>query len=220
MLAQSKTAWAAGFVVLPLLAWSRYGRAPTGGMRISFALCLISVLVAATLVLMFGNLDKLWLKLAGGQVGSDVSSLSGRAQIWLAALDAWRANPLFGYGPTAWGPLHRLSIGMPFAFSAHNQFLQSLSGAGTLGLLSLLTYLGLLSVCAWRASAATRGVSLALLVIVLLRCMTEAPFSAATLFNGDTLTQLVLFRIALLGSRRFSTLTATTAVARRSIAPA
>ncbi len=216
VLAQSKTAWAAGFAVLPILAWSRYGRAPTGGMRISFALCLISVLVAATLVLMFGNLDKLWLKLAGGQVGSDVSSLSGRVQIWLAALDAWRANPLFGYGPTAWGPLHRLSIGLPFAFSAHNQFLQSLSGAGALGLLSLLTYLGLLSVCAWRASAATRGVSLALLVIVLLRCMTEAPFSAATLFNGDTLTQLVLFRIALLGSRGFSALTATTAFARRS----
>ena len=211
VLAQSKTTWAAGFLVLPLLAWARYGRAPTGGMRISFALWLISVLVAATLVLMFGNLDKLWLKLAGGQVGSDVSSLTGRAQIWLAALDAWRANPMFGYGPTAWGPLHRFNIGLPFAFSAHNQFLQSLSGAGALGLLSLLTYLGVLAICAWRASAATRGVSLALFVIVLLRCMTEAPFAAATLFNGDTLTQLVLFRIALLGSHRFAATTATAA---------
>lgn len=201
VLAQSKTVWAAGVLVLPLLAWTRFGKAPSGGMRIGFALCLISVLVAVTLLVMFGNLDKLWLKLAGGQVGSDVSSLTGRVQIWSAAIDAWRDNPLFGYGPTAWGPLHRLSIGLPFAFSAHNQFLQSLSGAGILGLLSIVAYLGLLAICSWRASAATRGVSLALFVIVLMRCMTEAPFAAATLLNGDTLTHLVLFRLALISTR-------------------
>ena len=202
VLAQSKTAWAVGFMVLPFLAWSRYGRAPTGGVRIGFVLALLSVLIAVALVLMFGNVEKLVAKLAGGQVGLEVSSLSGRLQIWLAALDAWRNNPFFGYGPTAWGPLHRFNIGLPFAFSAHNQFLQSLSAAGSLGLLSLLTYLGLLFVYSWRCFSITRGVSLAIFTIMLIRCMTEAPFATGTLFNGDTLTQLVVFRIFLQGARR------------------
>ena len=58
VLAQSKTAWAVGFMVLPFLAWSRYGRAPTGGVRIGFVLALLSVLIAVALVLMFGNVPK------------------------------------------------------------------------------------------------------------------------------------------------------------------
>ena len=200
LLAQSKTAWAAAAAVAPVVAWYRFGRAPGGGTRIGFVLGLIVALLILALGLAFVDLGRLWNKLAAGQIGSDVSTLTGRLQIWSAAIDAWRENPTFGYGPTAWGPLHRATIGLPFAFSAHNQFLQSLSVAGSLGLISLLVYLGVLGVYCLRAAVATKGVSLALFLMVFLRCFTEAPFSAVTLFNGDMLTQVLLFRLALSGA--------------------
>lgn len=201
VLAQSKTAWAAALVAGLIVAWYRLGRAPTGGMRIGFALTLIALGIAAGLAVAFSHPERIVERLAAGQVGADVSTLTGRVQIWEAALAAWNENPLFGYGPAAWGPLHRASIGLPSAFSAHNQFMQSLSVAGLLGLASLLVYMGWLLVYCWRASAATRGVSLALFVMVFMRCLTEAPFSAATLFNGEVVTQLILFRVALLGAQ-------------------
>jgi len=51
-----------------------------------------------------------------------------------------------------------------------------------------------------RAAESTKGLSLAVFVMVFMRCFTEAPFSAATLFNGDILTQVLLLRIALYGA--------------------
>ena len=198
LLAQSKTAILAGVLVTPIMAWYRLGRHPAGGVRIGFVLSLLLLLVATTLVLMLGNFDNMWTRLAAGQVGTDIRSLSGRVQIWNAAINAWQDNPFFGYGPEAWGPLHRATIGMPFAFSAHNQFLQSLSVAGSLGVLTFVLFLGSLGVSAWRASGITRGVSLTLFAMVFMRCLTETPFSTGTLFNGDTVTLLVLFRLSLM----------------------
>lgn len=200
LLAQSKTAWVAALAVVPVITWYRLGRHPHGGMRIGFALSLIAAGLMAVVALAVFDPAQVWDKLAGGQVGSDISTLTGRLQIWNAAIQAWQDSPLFGYGPSAWGPAHRASIGLPYAFSAHNQFLQSLSAAGTLGLITIVAYLGALLMYCWRAAEATRGLSLALFLIVLLRCLTEAPFSAATLFNGDILTQVLLFRVALLGA--------------------
>jgi O-antigen ligase len=202
VLAQSKTAWAAGFVAGLIVAWYRLGRAPGGGMRIGFALSLIALGIGAGLALAFSDPARIVERLVAGQVGTDVSTLTGRLQLWEVAIDTWKDNPLFGYGPSAWGPLHRAAVGVPFAFSAHNQFIQSLSVAGLLGLASLLAYMGWLLVYCWRAVEVTRGVSLALFVMVFMRCLTEAPFSAATLFNGDVVTQLLLFRVALLGAER------------------
>lgn len=203
LLAQSKTAWAAALLVLPVLLWYRVGRAPNGGMRIGFALAWIAAGLLALLVLAWLDPSRVWDKLAGGQVGSDVATLSGRWQIWHAALRAWQDNPAFGYGPSAWGPAHRAALGLPYAFSAHNQFMQSLSAAGALGLLTLLLYLGLLLGCCWRAAEATRGLSMAFWLMVMVRCLTEAPFSSVTLFNGDMLTQVLLFRIALIDTHPF-----------------
>ncbi len=201
LLAQSKTAWAAALLIAPLLLWHRLGRAPQGGTRIGFVLGGIAAALLALLVLAWLDPGRVWDRLAAGQAGADLATLSGRWRIWQAALQVWHDNPVFGYGPAAWGPAHRAALGLPYAFSAHNQFLQSLSSAGALGLLSLLVYQGLLLGCCWRAAAATRGLSLAWWLMVMLRCLTEAPFSSVTLFNGDMLTQLLLFRIALLGAR-------------------
>ena len=200
LLAQSKTALGAGLVMVPILLWYRIGRGNNGRIQTNLFPVLIGVLILATLALVLGDFTKFWASVSTGQMESDVSSLSGRVQIWSAAINAWRENPLFGYGPLAWGSRHRATIGMPFAFSAHNQFLQSLSVAGAMGLMSFVAYLSVLALFACRCAGATHGASLAILFVELVRCVTEAPFSAGSLFNGDTLTQLVLFRIGLFGA--------------------
>jgi O-antigen ligase len=197
LLAQSKTAWAAALMLAPLLGWYRVGRSANGGMNIGFALGLIAALLGLTLGVAAIDPELLLTKLADSQIGSDLSTLTGRLQIWAAAVRAWQDNPLFGFGPLAWGPYHRATIGLPNAFSAHNQFFQSLSVAGSLGLVTVVVYLSVLGALAWNRSAATRGMSLALFLFILARCITEAPLSASTLFNGDVITQLILFRLLL-----------------------
>ena len=200
VLAQSKTAWVAGFAVSFVVAWYRFGRAPGGGMRIGFALTLIAVMLLFSVPLVFFDLGRIWDRIAATQIGFEVSTLTGRSQIWAAAIDAWQQNLVFGYGPNVWGPEHRAAIGMPFAFSAHNQFLQSLSSAGALGLISLLAYLFVLGVYCSRAANISHGVSTALFLMVLIRCFTEVPLSVGGLLTGDAVTQLILFRLALAGA--------------------
>lgn len=199
VLAQSKTAWVAGAAGAAVLVWHKYSRRADGSFSPCFFLLLITALIAGTLMIAVTDPERIWQRMALSPAGNDVQTLTGRAQIWAAALDAWRTNPLFGYGPTTWGIEHRYKIGMPFAFSAHNQFMQTLSVAGLLGELALLTYISFLSVGAWRAAQQTRGVSLALLATALIRSITEAPLSIGTILNGDALTQLLLIAFSLRG---------------------
>ena len=129
-------------------------------------------------------------------------NLSGRDRIWVVALDAWQESPVFGYGPTIWGPEFRQSIGMNFAFSAHNQFLQSLSSAGALGIFGLLIYLVTLLTYALRFAKSTGGLSLSLGVFLLLRSLTETPLVTETIFNGDFLIHILVFSFLIRQSMR------------------
>lgn len=198
-LAQSKTAWVAGFVAAGVLIWHRYGRRADGSFSTGFLLLLIAMMIGGTLAVFAIDPARIWHRIAMTQAGTDMQTLTGRAQIWAAAIDAWRANPVFGYGPTAWGIEHRYQIGMPFAFSAHNQFLQTLSVGGLLGLISLIVYFCLLGYGSWRAMESTRGVSMALFVFVAMRSMTETPISIGTILNGEALLHLLLIAMALRG---------------------
>lgn len=196
-LAQSKTVWLAGLVAIVIVFWYRHGRSENGGIQPIFALALVAVLLLSMLGLAFLDLERIWHKITFTQAGADITTLTGRALIWATAVDTWKNNPLFGYGPSAWGLEHRMQIAIPFAFSAHNQFLQSLSSAGGLGAATLTVYVALLGAGAVRAANWTRGVSVALFATVLFRCVTETPLSFGTILNGDFLTQLLLFGIAL-----------------------
>ncbi|MDP2881240.1 MAG: O-antigen ligase family protein [Azonexus sp.] len=198
-LAQSKTVWAAGMVAIAIVFWYRNARSENGGMDPRFVLGIVVVLLIGTIGLAFADLDRIWNKITFTQAGTDITTLTGRAQIWATAINIWQDNPIFGYGPSAWGLEHRITIAMPFAYSAHNQFLQSLSVAGTLGGVTLLCYLLLLGAASLRAASTTRGISLALFATIIFRCMTEAPLSFGTILNGDFLTHALLFAIALRG---------------------
>lgn len=199
-LAQSKTAWAAALLVGALIAWYRYGTKADGSTRVWLIIWALGLVALGVIALWAVDVATLTRRIGQTQVGTDVSTLTGRLQIWAAAIDMWRQNPFFGYGPSAWGPLHRFRIGIPFAFSAHNQFLDSVSSAGLLGLATLITYLALLGLAAVRAAAVTRAGSLALFLLLFVRTLTETPFNTNTIFSADLIAQLILFRFALAGS--------------------
>ncbi len=202
LLAQSKTAWAAAAVSLPVLVWFHWGRDAFGRTRLGFVVAMVWCSIALAIMAWAADPVRLVGRLAEGQVGTDVATFTGRFQIWEAAIAAWLQNPGFGYGPEAWGPAHRAAIGLPFAFSAHNQYLGALSSAGLLGLLTLLTYLFVLVTMAWRAANATRGVAPVLALFILVRSVTEVPLDIDNLISGDLVAHLILFRMALEGAIR------------------
>jgi O-antigen ligase len=197
VLTQSKTVWVALPIVLTILAWYRWVRGRGQEAGTMFVLVFIGVASALLAALMFVDVSVLWEHFSDSDLGDSVTTVSGRTGIWEVALREWLRNPLFGYGPEIWGLRFRQEIGMPYAFSAHNQFMQTLSAAGTLGLLSLLAYLRYAIPAALRAAASTRGVSVALLGMILFRCLSETPLSMTGLVDGDALTHFLLFVIIL-----------------------
>lgn len=211
VLAQSKTVWLALLVVIGVLAWYRWPRRAGPQTGLVMALAGVSFAALALLALLLVDIGAVWERVASSKMGDSLTTVSGRTGIWEVALREWQNNPLFGYGPTIWGEKFRWEVGMPYAFSAHNQFLQTLSVSGALGLLALLAYLRYLIPAALRMATQTRGVSVALLGMILLRCFSEAPLAMTGLIDGDALTHLLLFVIAL---------RAPTSEARRNPAPA
>lgn len=108
--------------------------------------------------------------------GGTLTSFTGRTIIWELAWQEFLASPVFGYGPSIWGPAYRTSIGLGAAATAHNQLLHSLSSAGVVGATGLIFYGAVLIIYAFRAAPLSDGISLALIGLMLFRSFTEAPF--------------------------------------------
>lgn len=183
VLAQSKTAWLA-FVLSAgaLLLWRHGGSLrqrlsdplrPTPGV-LALVFFLLAVVALSGLV-MFGQLGERLDRFLGSPEGAQLSSLTGRDRIWVIAWDEWARHPVFGYGPGLWSEAYRQAIGMPNATHAHNQFMDTLSRAGSVGAAALLAYALLLGALSLRHARATRGLSVALFVCLLLRAMSEVP---------------------------------------------
>jgi len=196
LLAQSKTTWTAAMITVPLLLIVRNG---AWGAAAFSLLSLGGVIGIALLVL--PALGVSLEALSETQQGYEASRFTGRDVIWSLALQEWMRNPLFGYGISMWDDAYRMRIGMDHAVSAHNQFLQTLSVAGTIGLLGLLVYLGTLARYAIRAARPSQGLSIALLILVLLRCVTETPLQLESFLSGAFVTHLLLFHLALAGGQ-------------------
>jgi O-antigen ligase len=126
-----------------------------------------------------------------------VATLTGRTYIWTVALEAWAKNPIFGYGSSIWDPQFRQMIDMEYAYHAHNQLLQTLSVAGIVGLIGLLVYVAMLFKYSLAANKETRGLSLALFAMLMIRSFTEAPFDLSGIFTGEFIMHLLLFRLVL-----------------------
>ncbi len=182
-LAQSKTAWLAflicsGAMMLVRHApdwWRRVGDPlhPTFGM-----LSLVAFMLGVTLlvlVFMFGDVGGRLSNFFDTPEGAQLASLTGRDRIWAIAWEEWRRNPVFGYGPSIWNEEFRAIIGMSNATHAHNQFMDTLSRAGTVGATGLVFYVVVLMGMSLRFARATRGLSVALFLALFLRAVSEVP---------------------------------------------
>jgi hypothetical protein len=103
-------------------------------------------------------------------------ALTGRTEIWAAALKGFEQFPLLGYGPSLLDDAYRARYlpGFDAAAQAHNQFVQTLGEAGLVGLAVLMVVL-VLMVKEGRKVRPVSSVPLALVILVLARCVTETP---------------------------------------------
>lgn len=182
-LAQSKTAWIAFALCALCMAAVRHGGRmwrrmsdPRNGAIGIFALLLLLLAMCAVLVwIVLGDVDAQWSNFADTAQGAQLISMTGRDQIWAVATEEWRSSPLFGYGPGLWDADFRAAIGMPNATSAHNQFMDTLARAGSVGAAALVIYSLVLLVMSLRYARASGGLSLALFVALALRSISEVP---------------------------------------------
>lgn len=151
--------------------------------------------------LLSGIIAVAWLGIETGQrfiaqmdVGNanSVVSLTGRTWIWFLSWQEFVASPIFGYGPSIWGPDYRESAGLLIAPHAHNQFMQSLSSGGVVGAAGLFFYTVILTTYAIRAAKRSKGISLAFISLMFIRSLTETPFNSLNVMQLEFLVQLLL----------------------------
>ena len=179
--AQSKTAWLA-FLIGGACMYvvqgppTPYGIAHPQRTGAALRLC-VCVIAAAVLALLATLLD------AHGRLGdfletregAQLASMTGRDRIWVVALAEWAQHPFFGYGLTIWDSEYRHLVGLPQATHAHNQLVDTLARAGTVGAVGLLVYVGVLLAYSLRHARAGRGLGLAMGLTLLLLSVSEVP---------------------------------------------
>ena len=191
VMTQSKTAWL--LAVAGALIHAGVGPWSAGKRRImTLVVGAVVVVVGVILVSTASTFVQLpW-------ESESVRDLTGRTPIWLATLDVWRRNPLFGYGPDLWNASmtsqYLSLVGLATAH-AHNQWVQTLGESGLMGAVPLLLYCSTLLVYAVRYGAEARGVALTWTAVILLRTITETPMRASV---GDGTFQMQFLLFALL----------------------
>ncbi len=193
LLTQSKTSILIAIVIAMFLTGYQYRsrlitRVPGGRFGLSVGTMAVLCFLLAAIVLAFyfgGSLLEPQLRKWDSASGGQISSLTGRTRIWGIAWHEFMSHPIFGYGPSIWGPDYRLSIGAQFASHAHNQLLQSLSSAGIIGGIGLVTYIFVIITYGFRAMQRSRGVSLALVALLLLRTFSEVPLAVAQVMQSE-----------------------------------
>jgi exopolysaccharide production protein ExoQ len=198
LLAQSRTSWIAGALILalvlaPLLVMPnpnmaldarRFGKAVW-----VLSACILLLIAAACGLLMTGLGEYLLRK-------TELGTLNGRFQIWDITLQAWRENIFFGYGPGVWGAERRAQLNMFHVGHAHNQFVQTLGESGLVGLALMLTYLVTLLWVACAKFVASKGLILSLFLLLLSRCVTEAPLRSEGVLSWATFLHILLIAAA------------------------
>jgi exopolysaccharide production protein ExoQ len=198
VLAQSKTTWIAMplmllFVWLPLrLARGAAGADAVGRFRRTvltlsgLIVVMVAMAAAAAVFDVVGYVER----------HGDLVTLTGRTQIWDITLQAWRDNVLFGYGPEIWGVDRQREFHMSYVGHAHNQVVQTLGEAGLVGLVLLLVYFAALVATALRQFVASRGIILLLFMLMLVRCVTEAPMRSEGVLSWSTFLHALLMVMA------------------------
>jgi exopolysaccharide production protein ExoQ len=203
VLSQSKTSWAAFALCALFVAAIRHGRqlrASLGQRQHSNAWILtlvlaIGVLASLSVLVVIGEPQERLGRFFRGEVGYSLLALTDRPEIWAVALNEWARHPVFGYGPAVFDLQHRISSGAGMAaYHAHNQVVQVLAQAGTVGLVGFSAYALILSINALRYSPFTNGLSGALLLLLVLRGLTEVPMTILG-YGPEQLIQFLLLAV-------------------------
>jgi exopolysaccharide production protein ExoQ len=123
-------------------------------------------------------------KLAAPAVGR-LTTASGRTWIWEVAIQGGLENLLFGQGADFWSFKNRLRMGLGGAVHAHNLFLQAFSRSGLVGVATLIVFLYYLVRYSVRASKQTRGGSIALMAVFLMRAIFEVPIQPNAVLGAE-----------------------------------
>lgn len=203
LMTQSKTSIAAAMLGIAVLyGWRLMHHLRTAN---ADAPRLILQWSAAACIAGAGAVLLLWMVLAGvipvevisrnleGRALEDLATATGRIWIWDLALQGGLDSPLFGQGVDFWNLENRIRYGLSGAVHAHNQFLQNFSQSGLVGLFALLLFLTVLVRYALRAAQATRGGSLALLMLFLTRAMFEVPLQPTSVLGAEFFVAAALF---------------------------
>lgn len=181
---QSKTAWVSTVLAYSIFYIYKFtvitkSRVRYSAMPFIMGIFILLVGMGGFLWLIEIGVEK-WLSGLDAQTYNSLISLTGRTNIWEITLRSWQKNPIFGYGPKLWDVDYRLQYAPQYLYivgMAHNQFLQTLGASGILGVIGLSIYLGTLIKIGVQYFSVTRGVSLALVAVFLVRSISEAPFT-------------------------------------------
>jgi O-antigen ligase len=197
LLTQSKTAIVGAMLALTVVRWSwlRDSLFRGDGRRMaSFAIVSGCVLLSLmVLALGFSSRSERLISFLD-RIG--VFTLTGRTPIWQVTIEEFLKNPVTGFGPSLWDLQFRFEHGMMQAGQAHNQFVQILGQAGLLGLFSMLAYLGTMARATLRRMAHDHGLAAVLLLMLLVRCMSESPLRMGSVMGWDAWLHLVAFTAA------------------------
>ena len=193
VLTQSKTSWFAALLTGAVVFVYRHGRDTRGGLRVEVIVLMLLGLSALAIGLEFIDTSNLLERFLDSDAGAGLTSLTGRTRIWAEAIKMWQESPVFGYGPEAWAPLHRMQIGLPTATQAHNQLLEALAVGGLASAVPMVIYFVMLAGASLRAAGRTQGISLGFFLVFAIRCLSETPLGIGNMVGGDVVIQLLLF---------------------------
>lgn len=200
LMSQSKTSFALAMMCAAILATTWFMSKPRKQLWQRYSTLFITVIGSALLifsilciVIMFTDVMRPIEKFLATKAGGELLSLTGRDRIWAVAINEWHRNIWFGYGPSMWDLPYRMQTGMLYAFHAHNQFFQSLGSGGLVGVSTLTVYAGALVVSAIKSARASKGLSLALLMLLLIQSITEAPLVLNGIARPDFFIHLLTF---------------------------
>lgn len=182
---QSKTSWAGAVLAygiffvykISVMRTSRSGYSATPAIAIIGGLVVLTGFAGA--VMLGGVGVEGWFKGLDTQTYNSLTSLTGRTNIWAITIHSWQDNPIFGYGPGLWDVEYRLKYAPQYLYivgQAHNQFFDTLGSSGLLGVIGLFIYVGTLLNFGVRFFMVTRGASLSLVIVLIARSVSEAPF--------------------------------------------
>lgn len=212
LMSQSKAAAAGALFALGLLVAWRLWFVSAAETRDAFTTAVIGRVVllfaAAGVVALVWYLladDVAWsrieTRLDPGAVDK-LSTFTGRTAIWAHALARGMDNLLFGQGRAMWNLETRMETGLSAAMHAHNLYLQSFSRSGLIGLLALLAFLVYLVRFAFRAAIPTRGGSVALLGLFLIRSVFEVPLQPNSVLGAEFFGFLAVVLFSVEGAAR------------------